>query len=102
MASFIFVPLIYFLTVFQTSFFIFFDIQGFVFNFVLLAILLFNILETPEKNQGLILAISAGFFLDIFSSEIFGVSFIGFRALALFTLSLFIKYIFKKHIHLYG
>lgn len=97
---FIFILSIYFLVILQASFFAFFDIRGYVFNFVLLAVFLFNILESQRKSGGLILAVFAGFFLDIFSSGLFGINFIGFWTLTLFVFSLLIKYLLKKNLSL--
>jgi rod shape-determining protein MreD len=100
MKLFIFIPLIYFLTLFQASFLVFFDINGYVLNLVLISVLFFNLFESQRKISGLVLAIFGGLFLDIFSSGLFGVNFIGFWALTLFVLSVFIKYIFRKHFSL--
>ena len=96
----IFIPFIYFLTLFQASFMVFFDFRGYILNLVLILILLFNFFESPRADKGLVLAIFGGFFLDIFSSGIFDVNFLGFWTLMLFILSLAIKYFFKKHIAL--
>lgn len=92
MQLFIFVPIIYFLTLLQTSFMVFFDINGYVLNLVLAAVLVFNFLENQRSDRGLVLAVFGGFFLDIFSS--------GNWTLILIAASLFIKYVFKKHIQL--
>lgn len=94
----IFIPLIYFLTVLQTSFLVFFDFRGYVLNYVFIVVLLFNIFENPRKDRGLILAILAGFFLDIFSSGPFGVNFFGLWVLTLFILSALAKYFLKRHL----
>jgi len=96
----IFVPLIYFLTVVQNTFAVFFDFRGYILNLVFIAVLIFNIFESPRKITGLVLAIFAGFLLDIFSSGIFGANFIGFWTFVLFILSIFIKYFFRTWIHI--
>ena len=89
--------MIYFLVLLQSSFMVFFDIQGYVLNLVLILVLLFNLFESSKSVKGLILAFFGGFFLDIFSSELFGIDLIGLWIFILIALSVFIKYIFKKH-----
>lgn len=96
MQLFIFVLIIYFLTLLQASFLVFFDINGYILNLVLAAVLVFNFLENQRSDRGLVLAVFGGFFLDIFSSGLFGISWV----LALTAASLFIKYIFKKHVQI--
>jgi len=96
----IFIIAIYFLVLFQASFMVFFDIKGYVLNLVLISVLFFNLLEGQRKISGLVLAIFGGFFLDIFSSGLFGANFIGFWVLVFFILSSLIKYFLKKHLAL--
>lgn len=96
----ILIPAIYFLALLQTSFFVFFDTKGYILNFVLVAVLLFNLFESRRKISGLILAIFGGFFLDVFSSGLFGINFLGFWVLTLLILSVLIKYFLKKHLAL--
>ena len=92
----ILLPAVYFLTLLQTSFLVFFDFRGYVLNLVLVSVLLLNLFENSRSDSGLILAIFGGFLLDIFSSGLFGFDFIGFWTIALFIFSLFIKYFLKK------
>lgn len=84
---------LYFLTLFQTSFSVYFNIQGYILNFVFLLVILINLFEGQKENFGLFSAFFGGFFLDIFSEN-----FIGFWILILLGTSLFIKYIFKKYV----
>ncbi|MEK7071742.1 MAG: hypothetical protein AAB959_00430 [Patescibacteria group bacterium] len=91
------IPLIYFLTLFQTSFMVFFNINGYILNLVLAAVLVFNFLENQRSDRGLVLAVFGGFFLDIFSSgNLFGIDWL----LLFIAISLFIKYVFKKHVQI--
>lgn len=85
----------YFLLIFQTSFMVHFPIKGLVINFVLLAIIFYNILEASEKNTGIFAAGITGFFWDIFSEK-----FIGFHVLILIFLALLIKVIFSRYVRL--
>jgi rod shape-determining protein MreD len=89
----IFIPLFYFLALFQTSFLVNFKLFGLVPNLVLIAVVLINIFEKPRDYSGLGAGFAAGFFLDVFSQ-----SFFGFHVLILFSLSLFIKVILKKYV----
>jgi len=64
----------YFLVLFQNSFLNHFSIEGVVPNFVLILLCLLVFFENPHKYFGIIPAVFAGFFLDIFSKSFFGVS----------------------------
>ena len=85
----------YFLTLFQVSFLVHFDIKGIVPNVVLISIILINILETPKGKYGVISAIAGGFFLDVFSE-----GFIGVKVLILTGLACLIKLILKKYVRI--
>jgi len=85
----------YFLTLFQTSFLIYFSFRGFTLNLVLILIILLNIFEKPSEKLGLLSAFIGGFFLDIFSEN-----FIGFWILILLSLAIFIKFILKRYLRL--
>jgi rod shape-determining protein MreD len=85
----------YLLFVFQTSFLVHFPIRGWVLNIVFIAIFLFNILEKPEKNNGILAAAILGFFWDIFSEN-----FIGYHVLMLVFLALLIKTILVRYVRI--
>lgn len=89
----IFTLFFYFLVLLQTSFFVHFRIWGIVPNFVFIAVILLNLFEKPKDYAGLLIALVAGLFLDIFSQGM-----IGFYALILFSLSFFIKIILKRYV----
>lgn len=85
----------YFLTLFQVSFLVHFNVLGFTVNFVLITVILINVLEKPEKKLGIISAFLGGFFLDVFSNNI-----IGFYLLISLALAVFLKFILKKHVRI--
>jgi len=84
--------LFYFLILFQTSFLIHFWIT---FNLILILVIFLNLIEKPEKEDGVISAFFGGFFLDIFSEKV-----IGFHILILISLAIFLKLIFKKYVRI--
>jgi hypothetical protein len=96
--------LFYFLVLFQTSFLVHFDINGYILNLVLILVVILSILKPPiffkkmgakriPENFGIWGAFFGGFFLDIFSSRP-----IGFQILILLGLSFFIKLILNKYV----
>ncbi|MCK4453822.1 rod shape-determining protein MreD [Candidatus Parcubacteria bacterium] len=85
----------YILTLFQTSFMPFFDINGLTINLVLVLVILINLFEVPEKKIGLWSAFMAGFFLDVWSSMPFGIEILIFVLVAVF-----IKFILKKYVQI--
>ena len=85
----------YILALFQTSFLVHFDILGYVLNFILIATILINLFENPQKNLGITSAFIGGFFLYIFSEN-----FLGFYVLILLGVSLFIKFILRKYVRI--
>lgn len=85
--------LTYFLTLFQSSFVVFFNVRGMVPNLVLIFIFLFNIFEKPSENSGIAAAAAGGFFLDIFSGGHLGINLIILTALS-FLIKYFLKNIF--------
>lgn len=85
----------YFLVLIQTSFLVHFTIFGTVPNIVLILVILWNLLEKRRSYFGLINAIIAGFFLDVFSNH-----FIGFYVLILVGLAISIKLIFKRYVRI--
>lgn len=85
----------YLLFIFQTSFLVHFPIRGWVFNLIFIVIILFNILEKPEKNNGILAAVILGFFWDIFSEK-----FIGYHILILVFLALLIKTILVRYVRI--
>lgn len=80
-------PLLYFLVLFQYSFFPLFGVRGIIPNIILILVCLWNFFEKADDNFGILMGIGAGFFLDIFSSTFFGTSII---------LLLVVSFIFKK------
>ena len=92
---FIFIIILYFLFIFQASFMAHFDIKGVVINIALITLFLLNILEPPEKNNGIFAAGIFGFFWDIFSEK-----FIGFHILILVFLAFLIKTILVRYVRI--
>jgi len=90
---------LYFLTLFQTSFFPHFQQFLPVPNFgggvilVIITVILINLFQGQKENLGFFAAFFGGFFLDVFSED-----FIGFWVLILLDTAFFIKYIFKKYV----
>lgn len=86
--------LLYFLALFQTSFFLHFPLGSF-FNFILVVVVLINFFEAQKENLGLFSAFIGGFFLDIFSENFFG-----FWTLILIIITLFIKFVLKRYVRI--
>jgi rod shape-determining protein MreD len=87
----------YFLILLQTSFLIHFDIfLGKFVNYILILapIILISFFTSQKQFYGFGAAFSAGFFLDIFSGQLIGIS------IFIFTLLVFLINLFKKHINL--
>lgn len=84
----------YFLTVFQTSFLVFFPIKNLIINFILVSVIVLNFL-TNDFWLGISSALIGGFFLDVFSENFFG-----FYILIFLAISLFSEFIFKKYVRL--
>jgi len=87
------IVVLYFLTLFQTSFLVHFRILGYVPNLVLFFVVIWNFLENEKNSTGVFVSLVGGFFLDIFSNH-----FIGFNILILVLVSLAIKLILKKYV----
>ncbi len=81
--------LFYFLTLFQISFLA----SGF--NLVFFVVIVWLFIEKKENNFGYFNALSAGFFLDIFSNN-----FIGFNILILISLTILIKFFIKEYVRI--
>ncbi len=95
----------YILTLFQISFLVHFNILdgrfvGWSPNLILIAVILLNLFENPQKNSGYFTAFIGGFFLDIFSGNFIGINFIGFWILILLVISFSIKFILRKYVRL--
>lgn len=85
--------LFYFLYFLQMSFLPFLNI--FQFNFLFIVVLIINILEDPNKNNGLFIAIVTGLLFDVFSPYFFGLVTILFVVF-----SIFIKYILLRYVRI--
>ncbi len=83
----------YFLALLQTSFLVHFNIFNIIPNFVFLAVVLINLFEPQEGKTGFLSAFVGGFFLDIWSSQFFGL-----EILILMAVTIFIKLIIKKYV----
>ena len=96
----ILIPFFYILTLFQTSFFIHFNIflgggfLGWALNLILIAVILITVFD-PHTKIGVGAAFIGGFFLDIFSEN-----FIGFHILILVILAFFIKFILRRYVRI--
>lgn len=87
--------ILYFLTLFQTSFLVHFSLFGIIPNVVLIFIVLWNIFERGDSTMGIYNAVIGGLFLDIFSSR-----FIGFNILILLLLAFILKLISNKYVRI--
>jgi len=88
----------YFLAILQSSFFVNFGVFGKVFNFILLAVIIVNFLEKPERKFGIAVGFLGGFFLDIFSYS--PNLFFGFYTLISLFISLLLKLILSKYVQI--
>ncbi|MBZ1348279.1 MAG: rod shape-determining protein MreD [Candidatus Nealsonbacteria bacterium] len=82
----------YFLTLFQNSFLVHFNIFNLIPNFVLISVVVIVIKEKAKDNLGFFSAFIAGFFLDVFSQN-----FIGWNILILIGIVIAVK-ILKKYL----
>ncbi len=89
------VILYYIFILLQTSFLVHFSFFGLVLNLILISVIIWNILEKSETLFGLSNAVIGGFFLDVFSSRMFG-----FHILILLALAIFIKFVLKKYVRI--
>ncbi|MGB9743485.1 MAG: hypothetical protein ACPLW9_02100 [Minisyncoccales bacterium] len=85
----------YFLVLLQTSFLIYFHLHHPFFNLALITVIILNLFGSFRTK--IISALSAGFFLDIFSLGQTGF-FFGFYFLSLLALAFFLEFVFKKYI----
>ncbi|MCK4781539.1 rod shape-determining protein MreD [Candidatus Parcubacteria bacterium] len=83
----------YILALLQTSFLVHFSINGMVPNLILISALLINFFEDPKKKDGILSAFIGGFFLDVFSENIFGL-----KILILTGTACFIKLMLNKYV----
>lgn len=86
----------YVLVLLQTSFLVPLNVFGVVPNFMIIAVVLINFFEKPEKKLGIIAGFFGGIFLDIFSGN-----FLGFYTLTLLAVSFFLKYILRSRIRIW-
>jgi len=89
---------LYFLTLLQTSFSVFFAVRGMILNLVFIAVIFLNLFTSSEFWWGEISALIGGFYLDVFSFSITG--FFGLYTLILVSSALFIRFILKRHIQI--
>jgi len=87
--------ILYFLTLFQTSFLVHLSLFGMIPNIVLVFVVLWNIFEKGDSTIGIYDAIIGGFFLDIFSNR-----FIGFNILILLLIAFILKLISNKYVRI--
>ncbi len=85
----------YILALLQTSFLVHFSVLGIIPNLILISVIFINFFEDIKENNGILSAFIGGFFLDIFSENIFG-----FQILVLIIISCFIKLILKKYVRI--
>jgi len=88
--------ILYFLSLFQTSFFNFLKVQP---NFILVLFLTLLIFE-KQKKSGLFIAILGGLFLDIFSDFILGTTIITFVLIYLLMM-IILKFVRKVNLYLF-
>lgn len=84
---------LYFLTLFQTSFLVHYQIVGYTLNLVLVFVLIWNLIEEWKSLKGVFISLAGGIFLDIFSDHI-----IGFNVLIMVLISLAVKIIIKRYV----
>ena len=89
------VIVIYLLVLFETSFFVHFNIPYISINILLVLTIIWNIFEETKKSTGILIAFTSGFFLDIFSSR-----FMGYNIIILLISAYFIKFIFRKYVRI--
>jgi rod shape-determining protein MreD len=88
-----FIVIFYLLALAQSSFMSYFGIFGKYLNFSLLLAIIINLYENKKEKTGIILALTAGFFLDFYSKYFFGFYILTFVACAIF-----IKFFLKKYV----
>jgi rod shape-determining protein MreD len=96
----LFTILFWLLILIQASFLVHFNIFSGTLSFwtpnlALIAIVLINFFEKPERKSGILAAFIGGFFLDVFSGNFFGL----FTLIAL-GLAVFFKFILKNYLQL--
>ena len=87
----------YILILLQTSFLIHFNVINNLIQYIIILfpLLMISFLAPQKQTEDIIAAFSAGFFLDIFSGQLIGIS-----ILVLLSIILFIKFFIKKYINL--
>lgn len=66
------------------------------FNLLLIAVIIFNLAETPVKKTGYMIAFLGGLYSDIFSFRVFG--FFGFYALVFLLITFFLKFFLSRYV----
>ncbi len=89
----------YFLALLETSFFVHFSVFAsysfYFFNSIFILIIFWNLFEKKESFSGIYVALTGGFFLDVFSSQ-----FIGFNISIALIMAISIKLILKKYVRI--
>ncbi len=85
----------YILVILQTSLTASFLIFGYSLNLALIFVILLNLFERQKNTAGIIVALLAGLFLDIYSSWP-----IGFYLLTLGLSAIFIKFIIRRYVRI--
>lgn len=94
---FFFAIFLFFLAPFQASFLAHFDVFGVVPNLVLLFVAAYNLLESAGEKIGVVLAVLAGIYSDLFS---FGSGFFGFYIVIFLFLSFLAKLFLRKYVRI--
>lgn len=89
-----FVLLFYLFALLQTTFLVNFNLWGYVPNLILITVILLNIFKSNIK-LGTTTALIGGFFLDVFSNDLFG-----FWILISLIIAILIQYILKRYVRL--
>jgi len=87
--------LYYIFILLQASFLVHFSIFGLTLNLILISVIIWNIIEKPGTSFGLLNAVIGGFYLDLFSTRMFGL-----HIITLLVLAVFIKFVLKKYVRI--
>jgi rod shape-determining protein MreD len=85
----------YFFILLETSFLASFTIFGFTLDLIFISVIAINLFEKTEGRLGYLCAFVGGFFLDVFSSNFFGLN-----TAILLVSAVFIKKIIRQYVSL--